>query len=292
MAISDNLRGAIYMNVAMLAFTLNDACMKAVTQSMSLYQAVSLRGLLTVTALLAIGTVMGGVRLLPGGRDGAVIAVRSVAEVGGTILFLAALMHMPLANLSAIMQSLPLAVTLAAALVFGDKIGWRRMVAIAIGFIGVMIIIRPGTAGFDIWSVMGIGSVICVVVRDLATRNLSKTVPSVTVAIWAALSVTTMGLIGLLLTGWQPVTGHSALLILGASANLIVGYMFVVMVMRVGDIGFIAPFRYTSLVWAIILGWVMFSALPDGWTLLGAAIVVATGIYTLLRERKLRRRAG
>ena len=169
---NDNARGALYMNIAMLAFTLNDTSMKAVTLTMPLWQAISLRGVLTTAALVAIGVMMGGLRLVPQGRDRAILIIRTIAELGATALFLVALTHMPLATLSAIMQSLPLAVTLVAAAVLGEKVGWRRMLAIAIGFVGVMIIIRPGTAGFDRWALMGLGSVACVVVRDLSTRQL------------------------------------------------------------------------------------------------------------------------
>jgi len=289
MAMSDNLRGVIYMNVAMLAFTVNDSFMKAVTQDLPLFQAIALRGVLTTVALIGIAVGLGGLRLWPARRDRGIIAIRTLAEIGGTVLFLAALVHMQLANLSAIMQSLPLAVTLAAAVFFGDKVGWRRMLAILIGFAGVLIIVRPGADVFDIWSVMGLGSVACVVVRDLATRELSHEVPSTTVAVWAALCVTALGLAVSLPVGWEPVTMPQAGKILAASGALIVGYMFVVMVMREGDIGLIAPFRYTALIWAILLGWVMFGTLPDGWTLIGAAIVIATGLFTLWRERQVRR---
>lgn len=288
---NDNARGALYMNIAMLAFTLNDTSMKAVTLTMPLWQAITLRGALTTIALVVIGMVMGGLRLVPKGRDRVVLLTRTVAELGATVLFLVALTHMPLANLSAIMQSLPLAVTLVAALVLGEKVGWRRMLAIAIGFVGVMIIIRPGTAGFDRWALMGLGSVACVVVRDLSTRQLSREVPSATVAIWASSSVMVMGLIGVAFDGWRPVTGTEGLWILAASANLIVGYMFVIMVMRVGDISFVAPFRYMALFWAILLGWLLFDTLPDRWTVIGAAIVVAMGIFAFWRERQLARAA-
>ena len=293
MPLSDNMRGVLYMNIAMLAFTVNDSFMKAITQDVPLFQAIFIRGGLTVAVLALIAALLtGGVSMVPKGRDQVVLAVRTLAEVGGTVFFLQALVHMPLANLSAIMQSLPLVVLLTAALVFGDHIGWRRMLAIGIGFLGVLLIIKPGTAGFDIWSVFGLGSVACVVVRDLATRELSRDVPSVAVALWAAIAVTVMGAAGVAVQGWQPVTAYQVLMLAGASAGLIVGYLFIVMVMRVGDIGFVAPFRYMALLWAILFGWVLFRTLPDGWTLVGAAIVVATGIYTLWRERKLRLRAA
>ncbi len=289
MPISDNTRGVLYMNIAMLAFTVNDSFMKAITQDVPLFQAILIRGGLTVAVLALIAAITsGGLDMLPKGRDRGVLTIRTIAEVGGTVFFLQALVHMPLANLSAIMQSLPLVVPITAALVFGDHIGWRRMLAIGIGFAGVLLIIKPGTTGFDIWSMFGLGSVACVVVRDLATRELSRAVPSVAVALWAAIAVTILGLAGVAAQGWQSITAHQFIMLAGASSALIVGYLFIVMVMRVGDIGFVAPFRYMALLWAIVFGWVLFGSLPDGWTLIGAAIVVATGIYTLWRERKLR----
>ena len=289
MQISDNTRGALYMCVAMAAFTVNDTCMKAATQVLPLFQAITLRGVLTAVALIAIGVVKGGLFERLSRADTIALAVRTAAEVGGTVLFLAALVHMPLATLSAILQSLPLAVTLTAALVFGDTIGWRRMLAIIAGFIGVLLIIRPGGEDFDIWSLMGVGSVLCVVARDLATRALSRAVPSVTVAVCAAVAVTSMGLIGSLSQPWVAVSMTSALTILGAASALIVGYMYVVMVMRVGDISFVAPFRYVSLLVALVLGWLVFGTWPDFYTMVGASIVVASGIFTLVREGRLAR---
>ncbi len=289
MAISDNLRGAIYMNVSMLAFTVNDSFMKAVTQTLPLFQAITLRGVISTVALIGLALAMGGLRLWPAPRDRAVIAVRSLAEVAGTVFFLVALTHLPLANLSAIMQVLPLAVALAAAVFLGAPIGWRRLTAILVGFAGVLIIIRPGADSFDIWSVLGLASVACVVVRDLATRSLSPSVRSTDVAVWAAITVTLVGLIGMWFDGSMPVDLRQMLLICGAAAFLIAGYLFAVMVMRVGDIGMIAPFRYTALLWAILLGWLAFGTLPDGWTLIGAGIVVASGLFTLWRERAIRR---
>jgi drug/metabolite transporter (DMT)-like permease len=288
MPISDNLRGAIYMMIAMAAFTLNDSAMKAATQTLPLWQAIAMRGLLTLGPLAMIGMATGGLRFRMARRDAGIVAIRSVAEVASTLLFLAALVHMPLANLSAILQSLPLAVALAAWAVFGDRIGWRRITAILVGFVGVLIIIRPGPQGFDHWSLMGLASVAFVVVRDLSTRQLSRAVPSSTVAVLASLAVTITALALSLPAGWQAVSLREGLLIGAAAAALVVGYNFVIMVMRVGDIGFVAPFRYTALLWAIFLGWVVFGTLPDGLTLMGAGLVVGSGIFTLWRERKVK----
>lgn len=292
MQLSDNARGAIYMMVAMAAFTLNDTAMKALTQELPLFQAIAMRGLLTCLGLMALAMGLGQWRPSLPRRDGRVIGLRCVAEIVSTVLFLAALMHMPLANLSAIMQALPLAVTLAAALVFKDPVGWRRMTAILIGFVGVLIIIRPGPDGFDVWSLMGLGSVAFVVVRDLSTRGISREVPSVMVAVWSSGAVTAAAAVASLSTGWVALSAEQGVLVGAAAMALLVGYLFSVMVMRVGDISFVAPFRYTALIWAIFLGWLAFDTLPDPLTLMGAGLVVATGIFTLWRERKIKARAA
>jgi drug/metabolite transporter (DMT)-like permease len=288
--LSENLRGILLMCASMAAFTINDTFMKSVTTTLPLYQTITLRGLIAVAGLGLLVILTRAYRFRLNRRDGWLILLRSLADVAATILFLEALLRMPLANLSAILQALPLFITLAAALVYGDKIGWRRMTAILVGLIGVLIIIRPGTEGFDRWALLGIASVACVVVRDLSVRPIQGQLPSALVALGAAVAVTLMGLIGAGFQGLQPVSAAEAGKVLGAGLFLIVGYLTSVMAMRNGDIGLIAPFRYTSLLWAIALGFLVFGNLPDGWTLFGAAIVVGAGIFTLLRERSLRRR--
>ncbi len=290
MPISENLRGILLMCASMAAFTINDTFMKSVTQTMPLFQTIGLRGLIAVVGLTVLALATRAFQFRPNRRDAGLILLRSLADVAATVTFLTALLHMPLANLSAILQALPLLITLGAALVYGDKIGWRRMTAILVGLIGVLIIIRPGTEGFDRWSLLGVASVACVVVRDLSVRPLQGQVPSTVVALGAAVAVTLMGWTGTVFQGWQHPTGSEAIRILGAGLFLIVGYLTSVGAMRHGDIGMIAPFRYTSLIWAIVLGFLVFGNLPDFWTLIGATVVIAAGLFTLWRERQLRRR--
>jgi len=289
--LSPNLRGIIAMCIAMATFTLNDAMMKAVTQTLPLMQAIAIRGGLSIVGLLVLGRIMGSLsfRLDPHARR--LVALRTLAEVGATLTFLAALTQMPLANLSAIMQALPLAVTLAAALFLGERVGWRRMAAICVGFVGVLLIVRPGTGGFDVWSLVALVSVAFVVLRDLVTRRFAMALPSVLVALWSAVAVTAMGVIGVAISGdWQPVgTLDAARLVLSAVA-LVFGYVFSVQAMRHGDVALVAPFRYTMLVWAILFGWLFFGTLPDGWTWGGAGLVVASGLFALWRETQSRRR--
>ncbi|MFN3825866.1 MAG: DMT family transporter [Pseudorhodobacter sp.] len=290
MNLTDNSRGILSMNIAMATFTLNDTMMKLATQSLPLFQAIAIRGALTLLALLVLARMMGHRQLRVPGKDGWRLGWRTIGEIGGTITFLMALQHMPLANLSAILQVLPLAVTLGAALFMAEKVGWRRMSAILVGFAGVMLIVRPGTEGFNQWSVLALVSVAFVVLRDLSTRRFSASVPSVVIAIWTAGTITLTGLTGLAFETWVAVPAKEFALLAGAAAMLVMGYLFVVMAMRVGDVALIAPFRYTALLWAILLGWLAFGNLPDTLTLSGAGIVVATGLYTYLREHQLQRR--
>lgn len=287
MALSENARGALWMSIAMAAFTVNDTCMKAVTASLPLYQSIFLRGLAATLAIAVIGLRSGTLRLRIPHEDLRWLGWRTVGEVGGTVTFLTALRHMPLANLSAIMQSLPLAVTLGAALWLNQPVGWRRLTAICIGFLGVLVIIRPGTEGFDRWALLGLSSVAFVVLRDLSTRRMSSGLTSVTVAFSAAASVTLTALALLPFSGWRTPTGEEWALIAGAAVFLIGGYIVVVMATRIGDIGLVAPFRYTSLVFAVVLGWLAFGQFPDLLTLIGGGIVIATGLYTFHRERRL-----
>ena len=286
---TDNFSGALFMTLAMAAFALNDSCMKAVTADLPLAQAIFLRGIIATAALSLIGLRQGKLRLRFGRDDRRRLGLRSLGEIAATLTFLTALRHMPLANLSAIMQALPLAVTLSAALIMNEPVGWRRMAAIGVGFCGVLLIVRPGTDGFDIWSLIALASVACVVLRDLSTRRLSPDVPSVSVAFFAAVSVTASAAVLLPFGGWDPVGATHAMQIAAAGTFLIAGYLMIVMAMRVGEISLVAPFRYTALLFSIALGWALFSEFPDALTLIGAAVIVATGIYTFYRERRLGR---
>lgn len=288
--LSDNARGAILMMASMIAFTLNDTCFKALSDELPLFQALLIRGVVTMVLLFGIAWGMGALRLRLPKSDWGFIALRTIAEIGAAYFFLTALFNMEIANVTAILQALPLTVTLAGAVFLGEAVGWRRLLAILVGFLGVMLIVRPGPDGFNSYAVYALIAVAFVTMRDLASRRLSKNVPSLVVALAAAAGVTLFAAIGTISEQWVPVSELAALQLMGASFFIIGGYLFSVMVMRVGDIGFVAPFRYTGLLWALIMGFFVFGDWPDPITLLGGAIVVATGIFTFYRERKLAKR--
>lgn len=276
-----NLAAAGMMSLSMLVFTLNDTLMKLVTEALPLFEAIALRGLLVTAGFALLGLRRGWPQGAAARRDGFLITLRALAEVAATGFFLTALIHMPIANLSAIMQSLPLVVTLGAALYFGEKVSPRQWAAIGAGFAGVLLILRPGGQTFDIWALFGLFSVLAVMVRDLGARALHPETPSWVVACAAALAVTLMGFSGLVFEEWRWPSALAWAYLLGAAGNLFIGYLVSVAVMRQGAVAFVAPFRYTSLLWAILLGAAVFGTFPDLLTLAGAGIVVLSGLYIL-----------
>lgn len=287
---ADNLRGALLMSVATAGYALNDTTVKTIGDTLPLAQLLFLRGVVTCVLMLLAVRWIGAIRLDLPRREWGLILLRSLADLGATYFFVTALLHMPLANVTAILQALPLTVALAAALFLAEPLGWRRLSAILIGFVGVMLIIRPGPEGFDVWSLWGLGAVGFITLRDLLARQLAPTTPSATVAFAASAVVVVAFGLTMLFEPWTPLTARSTGLVGLAGIFILGAYVASVATMRAGDIGFVAPFRYTGLVWALILGLVVFGDWPDLVTLTGAGIVVATGLFTLYRERQLARR--
>lgn len=289
MARSDNLTGAMLMMASMAAFTLNDTMMKTMAGQIPLFQLLFLRGLLTTVAVAAIAWRTGALNTRLPRREWGIVALRTLAEIGAAYFFLTALFNMPIANVTAILQALPLTITLAAALFLREPVGWRRLVAIVVGFAGVMLIIRPGAADFNFYSLYTLAAVGFVTLRDLSTRRLSRATPSMFVTLVTSAAIMTFFGVASLTGDWVPMGGREVGLTAGAALMVIGGYLFSIMVMRVGEIGFVAPFRYTGLIWALVLGWAVFGEWPEPLTLLGAAIVAGSGIYTLWRESRLAR---
>ena len=278
------------MMASMAAFTLNDTAIKATGGAIPLFQVIFLRGVMTVVLIVLFQRLLGRIHFQIANRDWGIIALRTLAEIAATYFFLSALFNMPLANLTAILQALPLTVTLTAALVFREAVGWRRMLAILIGFAGVLLIVQPGSDGFTIWSIYGVCAVACVTVRDLCSRRLSPEVPAMTVTLVTAVAIMVAAGLASLATPWGAVDLGQGSKIAVAAVFIFAGYFCSVQAMRVGEVSFVSPFRYTGLIWALVLGLMVFGDWPDTMTLLGAVIVVGTGLFTLYRESRAKRR--
>lgn len=285
MSQSTNLHGAALMVAGMTSFTLSDACMKALGGAMPLSQSLLLRGL-AVTSIVAVALWRAGAGDVER-RDWWLMLLRAVAEAGAAWFFFLALAHMPLANLSAVMQASPLAITLAAWPVLGQRVGAGRLLAILGGLAGVLLIVRPGAQGWGWPVVQALGSVACVTVRDLASRGLGPRVPTLLVVLVTGAGVALSGAAVAPFQGdWMALDGRSALLLAATTLFVMGGYAGITAAMRRGEVSFVAPFRYAGLLVAIAVGVVAFGTFPDAVTLLGAGIVVATGLFTLLREAR------
>lgn len=282
-----NVLGALLMMASMFSFTVNDAFVKATNGALPLAQLLTLRGLLATTLFFALAMALKGLRFGLGRQAWTLILMRCGTEIGAAYFFLTALLNLPFANVTAVLQAMPLAVMLGAFLFFKEPIGWRRMSAIVVGFAGMLLIVRPGSEGFSAWSLYALVAVFFVTARDLITRKLPRETPSLTVAFCTSLTVTLFFGTTTLTREWVPVTPDLWLLICGSALFVIGGYVFSIQTMRVGEVSFVAPFRYTSLLWATLLGFVVFGEWPDTLTFVGAGIIIAAGLFTFYRERRL-----
>ncbi|MDB4057316.1 DMT family transporter [Candidatus Thioglobus sp.] len=285
------MKGAALMTACVSAYVINDAFMKLLFSEIALFQAVFLRSIITVPPILIMVWITKVAIRNLSKQDKRLIMVRVGAEIFITITFLTALKHMPLANVTAILQALPLAITMAAALFLAEPVGWRRWSAILVGFVGVLIVVRPGLEGFNIYSLSAFMAIIFLTVREISTRKLKSEVPTITVVLSTAVGSALFAGIMMIGSEWDTVSAVSWLLILGAAVAILIATLLSVMAMRIGDIGFVSPFRYTSMLGAIGLGILMFGDWPDQPTLVGTLIIVSTGIYTFNREQKVSRKA-
>ncbi|MDC1382979.1 DMT family transporter [Candidatus Puniceispirillum sp.] len=283
--LSANAKGAFMMSIARVAFVTNDALMKILFADMEVFQAMFLRGsiALPIIAFLAWYRKCLLVRFTI--IDFVLLCVRAAAQIGMATCFLTALSHMPIANVSAIMQAVPLSLIVFAALFLGESVGWRRWSAVVIGFCGVLLIIRPGTDGFDIHTTLAVGAVAFATINDLVTRYLPNRVPALLAALFSATAVSMFSGAMILDLPWQAVTPFNWLILSFCGLTIAAGYFFQVMTMRYGDLSFVAPYRYVGMVWAIILGLLIFGEWPDTFTAIGTLIVVLTGLYAVYREQ-------
>lgn len=285
MPLSQNSRGALFMVVAMVSFTTNDATTKFCYEFMNMAQVMLVRGLFSAL-LIGVFAWRSGALAAPRLMLHPMVALRVGADAAATLAFLIALAHLPLASVSAVMQSLSLAVTMGAALVLGERVGWRRWLAIAAGFGGVLVVVRPGFEGFSAYSLVALACVVFCAVRDLATKCIPAHVPTLLVSLATALAMIAIGALLLQpMGGWTPMAVESTGLLGFAAILVVIGYQFLILSMRTGEVSFIAPFRYTSLIWAIVLSIVIFADFPDLATIVGSAVIVASGLYAFHRER-------
>lgn len=284
----DNFRGALLMVLSMLGFAFEDMFIKLLADALSVGQILVMLGF---GGALVFGSVVVAQGRKPLSRDMLIlpIALRALGEIIGTMCFVSAIVLTPISSASAILQATPLVVTLGAALFLGEAVGWRRWSAIIVGLLGVLLIIRPGMDSFQMLSLLAVGAVFALAMRDLATRRTPAIFSSMQLSFLGFVVIIPAGLILMVAQGDRFVLprGIEWVYFLSGMSIGILAYYAIVAAMRVGEVSFVTPFRYARLLFALVIGVTVFGESPDALTLIGAAVIVLSGIYTVWRERRI-----
>lgn len=279
------------MVASMAAFAFEDLFLKRAAIALPPGQVIAMMGAGGAVVFWLIAAHLGQPILTRRALTGAA-ALRTLSEAGATMLYITALALIPLTVNSALLQASPLVVTMGAALFLGETVGWRRWSAIAVGFLGVLIILQPGTDGFRIAGLLTVACVAILAVRDLSTRVMAESIGTFQLTTWAYLSLVPAGWLLMAVQGQsaQAVDPSQWFDLTGALITGLFGYYAVTAAMRLGDVSVVAPFRYTRLVFAMILAMIFLGERPDAWMLTGAALVIGSGLYTFAREARIKRR--
>jgi len=286
-----NTRAILLMTAAMACFAASDAFINRASETIPTGQLFAVTCLLSF-AVFYVVMLKNGDALFTRMLFNKAVMIRTAGEVFGSLGYVMALTLIPLTTASAMLQAQPLAVTLAAAFFLGERVGARRWTAVAVGFFGVILIIRPGATEFDpniLWTLLG---VIGLTARDLGTRMLPNDVSTPFVSAWALIFLTLLGVAITPLTGaWQPIDGGKIGWLLGISVLVAMAFFFINGALRIGEISAIAPFRYTRMVFALAIAMLFLGERPDVLTWVGITLIVGSGIYAFLRERHIARAA-
>lgn len=279
--------GAIFaMCLAMAFFIISDIFSKLASAAVPVSQLLTLRGTYSAMLFAIPVAASGSFALLPGAFS-RLWGLRIAGEVGAAMTFLAALAHMPIANVTTIVQISPLATTAAAALFLSERVTGGQWIATLVGFMGVLAIVQPGTAAFTWWAVVALASVICVVCRDLATRRMDHSIPGSLINLATSLGVVAAGLaLGTSEGSWVWPNAITHLYLFGSGAGIAIAYHFLIVAIRKASISTIAPFRYTIVPMSLVAGWAIWQEVPNALALVGIVVIAASGLYTFLSQSR------
>ena len=284
----ENIRGILFMILAMAGFALEDLFIKLLSSRVPVSQILIILGF-SGTAVLLIIAFLTHAPILHRDLLNRPIIVRTFCELFAALFFTSAIALTPLSSVASILMTTPLMVTTGAAIFFGEKIGWRRWTAIIIGFFGVLLILRPGFESFMPASLLAVIATIFLAVRDLATRTMKFEISTTTVSIYAFLAMGISGFIAMPFFSAMVIPSSIEIVyLISATFVGVIGYYAIVLATRNGDVSVISPFRYSRLVFAMLLSIIILSERPDLLTLSGASIIVISGIYTFIREGRLK----
>lgn len=272
------------MSLCTACYVISDVFMKYLSKEIDLFQITFLRGVLVTLILLTFCFFLRTSIKIPKNKDKIIILIRSVFEILMIYSFLAALFNMNLANANAILQLIPLVVLVGSFLFLGKKLKRWEVMAVLVGLTGAIIVIRPGASDFNFYSIFAVIAVASMSVRDLVTVNLNKEIPSIVVAFYSSFLIT---IVSFVLTpskfGFLEI--NNPFFIFYSALLVSIGYIAAVAAMRFGEVTFVAPFRYTALLWAIAMGYLFFNEIPKLTTICGGFLIIIAGIYLVYREK-------
>lgn len=284
---SENITGIVLMVLSMLGFAIADMGIKMLNGAVPVGQLLMLLGLGGAVVFAAIAKSQNH-RLISPALKNRSVQMRAFGEVIGTIGFVTALTLTTISGVSAILQVTPLIITLGAVVFLNEKVGIYRWSAIFIGFAGMLLILRPGSEAFDPNMIYAVVGVIGLAIRDLATRTAPRSIPALVLACYGFAILVPTGAIMILVTGqaaWPNLVEWA--LLFGIMGFDVMGYFAITLAMRMGDVSVITPFRYSRLIFAMIIGVLVFNEVIDIWMIAGSAIILASGLFTIYRERQV-----
>ncbi len=283
-----NRRGILAMTFGMLVFMLNDALVKFVSQSMPAAQLIFLRGAMATLLVLVVAHALGATAQI-GATVRPRVLLRALIDAGATMLYLGSLFHLPMANATAINLATPLVMVLFSIWFLGEKPGLSRWLAIGLGFVGVLCVVQPSGEGFNVYALVCVVGTFFHATRDLMTRRMDPNIPSILITLATAGTVTLISGGLSLVQGWKPFGTFELALLALASALLAAGYYLIILCMRVGEMSLTTPFRYSSLLYSVVLGWLIWGDVPNPLAWCGIALLVGAGLYALYSEQRAAR---
>lgn len=278
-----NRRGMIFMVLAMALFAANDAGTKFAVRTIPVSEVLVVRGGLALIFLALILWWRGELRDSPKVLDWQV-SLRGLAEAATGVLLISALALIPLGNVITIIQLVPFIMTIIGAVSLGEKVGWRRWLAVGAGFAGVLFVVKPATGAFDVASLFALAATLTILLRDMLARSIGARVPAFVVALGSILAGILVGAAGSFFQQWQTPDLLTLLSCFCSGVCLVLAQYFIVLAYRGTELSAVAPFRYSIVVFGVLYGFLIFSELPDLWSFAGMALMICAGIYMLHRE--------
>ncbi|WP_428642180.1 DMT family transporter [Roseibium sp.] len=278
--------GILVMCAGIFCLCVNDAIAKQLTSGYSPIQILFLRNIIALPIAVLIACMMGGRNALRSYRPVAHL-VRGVLWIGAATTFFTSMIYLELAEATALVFAAPVFVTALSALILKEQVGWRRWSAVLIGFLGVLVIVRPGAGTFQTASLLPVATAIFYAVMMISARWVDQRE-----SVWTLMLYLTGA--GALLSAliapffWSPVKPEDLKLFIGIAVFGTAGVTMITQAFRMAPASVVAPFDYGALLWATLFGWLFWNEIPGPITFVGAGIIIASGIFIVLRERQLK----